>query len=147
MSTKPSNVRRWDDRVGSVRQRRVGWHHSRIKWIRLACQRHLDDLRDGHDRGLWFDPDAANAFVAFLNDSSRTQRADGQGNRFTFCPGNNLPWPPFSVGNETTDRVVSRPRTSKSVAKRKTQLMAGIGLASDFDGEAAAESCVCRPNT
>jgi phage terminase large subunit-like protein len=34
--------------------------------MRLACQRHLDDLNHGHKRGLWFDPDAAARALAFF---------------------------------------------------------------------------------
>ncbi len=52
----------WDQYVNDVLDGTI----PASKWIRLACQRHLDDLRDGHDRGLWFDPDAANAFVVIL---------------------------------------------------------------------------------
>lgn len=29
------------------------------KWVRLACQRFIDDLNHGHERGLVFSPDAA----------------------------------------------------------------------------------------
>ena len=38
--------------------------------VRLACQRHLDDLEHGHKRGLVWDPEAAAdkiAFFSFLN--------------------------------------------------------------------------------
>lgn len=33
--------------------------------VRLACQRHLDDLKDGADRGLYFDPDKASKPIRF----------------------------------------------------------------------------------
>lgn len=36
------------------------------KWARLACQRHLDDLATGHERGLWWDADAAEHVCAFF---------------------------------------------------------------------------------
>lgn len=36
------------------------------KWVRLACQRHLDDLAHGADRGLWFDEDAAKHIIDFF---------------------------------------------------------------------------------
>jgi len=36
------------------------------KWVRLACQRHLNDLVDGHERGLWFDEVDANRFIQFF---------------------------------------------------------------------------------
>ncbi len=33
--------------------------------VRAACQRHLNDLETGHERGLWFDPAAARDFRDF----------------------------------------------------------------------------------
>lgn len=33
--------------------------------VRLACQRHLDDLEHGHERGLIFRPEKAEAFLVF----------------------------------------------------------------------------------
>ena len=39
-------------------------------YIRMACKRHFDDLEHGHERGLWFDEDAAQhslAFISYLN--------------------------------------------------------------------------------
>ena len=36
-------------------------------WIRRACQRHLDDLRDGHERGLRFDSAAADRVLKFFS--------------------------------------------------------------------------------
>lgn len=37
------------------------------KWVRLACQRHVDDLAHGHERGLWFDERAAKLNIAFYS--------------------------------------------------------------------------------
>ena len=37
------------------------------KWVRLACQRHRQDLVDGEKRGLWFDPGAAIRVIEFFN--------------------------------------------------------------------------------
>ncbi|WP_020475249.1 terminase large subunit [Zavarzinella formosa] len=36
------------------------------KWVKLACQRHLDDLENAHERGLWFDERAATAVFRFF---------------------------------------------------------------------------------
>lgn len=33
--------------------------------VRAACQRHLDDLENGHERAIWFDVDAARDFFEF----------------------------------------------------------------------------------
>ena len=35
--------------------------------VRLACERHLKDLEGGHERGLFFDPDAAQHALDFFN--------------------------------------------------------------------------------
>jgi phage terminase large subunit-like protein len=43
--------------------------HDRLpacKWVKLACQRHLDDLEYGTERGLWFDYEAAHLVVGFF---------------------------------------------------------------------------------
>ena len=37
------------------------------KWVKLACQRHLDDLQNGENRGLWFDYDAADHVLEFFS--------------------------------------------------------------------------------
>ena len=37
------------------------------KWVRLAVERHVDDLEHGHERGLYFDVDAAQDVVTFCN--------------------------------------------------------------------------------
>jgi len=37
------------------------------KWVRLAVKRHLDDLENGHKRGLWFDEEAAKHRIDFFS--------------------------------------------------------------------------------
>ena len=37
------------------------------RWVHLACQRFLDDLKHGHERGLWFDYDAADHALEFFS--------------------------------------------------------------------------------
>lgn len=37
------------------------------RWVRLACQRHLDDLERGAERGLWFDEEEAQRAVGFYD--------------------------------------------------------------------------------
>jgi phage terminase large subunit-like protein len=38
------------------------------KWVKLACQRHLDDLEHGHKRGLVWRPDKAARVVRFFRN-------------------------------------------------------------------------------
>lgn len=40
-------------------------HIPACKLVKLACLRHVLDLRDGHLRGLWFDPEAAQHRIDF----------------------------------------------------------------------------------
>jgi phage terminase large subunit-like protein len=43
--------------------------HGRVvvcRWVRLAVERHLHDLEHGHERGLYFDPDAAQHVIDFF---------------------------------------------------------------------------------
>ena len=37
------------------------------KYVRQACQRHMNDLANGSDRGLYFDPDAAQLVIDFFS--------------------------------------------------------------------------------
>jgi phage terminase large subunit-like protein len=36
-------------------------------WLQAACRRHLRDLETGAERGLWFDPDAAQLVISFFS--------------------------------------------------------------------------------
>ena len=40
--------------------------------VRAACQRHLDDLENGHERGLWFDYEACQRVLSFFPTASST---------------------------------------------------------------------------
>ena len=127
----------WDQYVNDVLDGTI----PASKWVRLACQRHVDDLRDGADRGLWFDVNAASAFIAFFEQFLTHTKGRWAGQPFHL-----LPWQQFAVasifGWKREDGRRRFSTTYIQVARKngKTQLMAGIGLAMlDFDGEAAAE--------
>jgi len=47
------------------------------KWVKLACQRHLDDLEHGHKRGLVWRPDKAARVVRFFRNKSITTPKKG----------------------------------------------------------------------
>ena len=36
------------------------------RWVRLACERHMRDLENAEDRGLWFDEEKARQAIAFF---------------------------------------------------------------------------------
>ena len=37
------------------------------RWVKLACERHINDLETGHERGIWFDEGKAKVVIAFFN--------------------------------------------------------------------------------
>ena len=37
------------------------------KYVKQSCQRHVDDMKDGHKRGLHFDPDAGQLVIDFFS--------------------------------------------------------------------------------
>lgn len=45
----------------------IGGEVPACKWVRLACQRHLEDLEHGQERGLWFDRDAGQLVIDFFS--------------------------------------------------------------------------------
>ena len=108
--------------------------------MRLACQRHLDDLRDGPKRGLWYDVAAAELAVAFF---ALLQHSKGKwaGQPFVLEP-----WQSFFVGSVFGWRRADGTRRFRTahleVARKngKTTLAAGVGLLLlCLDGEPGAE--------
>lgn len=110
------------------------------KWVRLAVERHLRDLESGHERGLWFDPDAAQHvldFFGFLKHS----KGEWAGQTVALEP-----WQQFFLwvlfGWKRADGT-RRFRTSyQEVARKngKTTKAAGVGLyLFDADEEPGAE--------
>ena len=61
--------------------------------VQLACQRHLDDLAKGHERGLVFDEAAADRAVGFF-DFLQLSEGEFAGRPFTLQP-----WQVFIVGS------------------------------------------------
>lgn len=110
------------------------------KWVRLACQRHLNDLADGAERGLRWVQSAADHSLKFF-DFLRHSKGRWNKARFELAP-----WQAFIVGSlfgwkrhDGTRRFriafVEVPRKNG-----KTTLAAGIGLYLFVcDGEAGAE--------
>ena len=130
-------MRVWDQYVADVLDGTI----PACRWVRLACQRHLDDLATGHERGLHFDTSSADAFIAFFERFLTHTKGRWAGQPFTL-----LPWQQFAVaslfGWKRSDgsRRFSTMYTQVGRKNGKTQLLAGIGLALlDFDGEPAAE--------
>ena len=47
--------------------------------VRLACQRHLDDLENGHKRNLYFDVAAANRVIQWFPNNLRHYMGEFEG--------------------------------------------------------------------
>lgn len=56
------------------------------KWVKLACERHLNDLEEGHLRGLYFDYDAADHALEFFEYLKLWQGQGFKGEPFTLAP-------------------------------------------------------------
>jgi phage terminase large subunit-like protein len=110
------------------------------KWVRLACQRHLRDLRTGKERGLWFDKQEADRALQFLSNL-RLFKGEWAGQRLELQP-----WQQFIVGSifgwKGPDGY-RRFRTAYNEVPRKngkTHLAAAVGLKLfAFDAEPGAE--------
>ncbi len=63
------------------------------KLVKLACKRHLDDLKHGKERGLLWDVDAANHAIAFF---SHLRHSTGEWANQAF---DLLPWQAFVIGS------------------------------------------------
>jgi phage terminase large subunit-like protein len=108
--------------------------------VRLACQRHLDDLASSASRGLRFDVQAARHAIAFFG-FLRHSKGEWAGETFALAP-----WQSFVVGSlfgwQRTDGL-RRFRTAYCAVPRKngkSTLSAGIALyLLVADGEQGAE--------
>ncbi len=108
--------------------------------VRLACERHLEDLASGAGRGLRFDLAAARHAIAFFG-FLRHSKGEWAGETFTLAP-----WQAFVVGclfGWKRDDGLRRFRTAYCAVPRKngkSTLSAGIGLyLLVADGEQGAE--------
>lgn len=110
------------------------------EWVQLACERHMRDLEDGEERGLWFDHDTARQAIGFF---SLLKHSKGE---WAGRPLMLEPWQQFliaSIFGWKRDDGTRRFRTSYlEVARKngKTTVAAGVGLYLMLaDGEPGAE--------
>ena len=98
------------------------------KWVRLACDRHLDDLKFGHGRGLSFDEGAADHAIKFFR-FLRHSKGEWAGQRFRLEP-----WQAFIIGSifgwKRADGTRRFSKAFVEVARKngKSTLIAGVGL-------------------
>ncbi len=114
------------------------------KLQRLSCQRHLEDLKTGKARGLFFDKDHADEAMAFFPETLVLSAGKFEGIPFSL-----LPWQQFCVGSVYGwKQADGRRRFSKAYVETgkgsgKTPLAAGMCLRSICaDGEARAEGYI-----
>lgn len=108
--------------------------------VKLACERHIEDMANGRERGIYFDEGAANWAIEFF---TKLQHSKGEwaGGSFELAP-----WQAFIVGSLFGWKQQDGRRRFRvaycEVARKngKTTLAAGIGLLlAFFDGEPGAE--------
>lgn len=95
-----------------------------------ACQRHLNDLMSGHERGLYFCVDSANRVFKFFEEVLKLN-----GGQFEGEPFNLVPWQSFVLGSlygwKRKDDDTRRFRTAyveTAKGSGKSPLAGGIGL-------------------
>ena len=110
------------------------------KWVRKACERHINDMETGPDRGLWFSEPAAQHVLDFFG-YLRHSKGEWAGRKFELSP-----WQQFSLwclfGWMGADGLRRFRVAYFELARKngKTTMLAGIGLYLFFaDDEPGAE--------
>lgn len=109
--------------------------------VRNACRRHLLDLEKGHERGIWFDHEAAEEAFAYFESVLRLSEGQFEGRRFelhesqAFIVGSLFGWK-----RDDGTRRFRRAYIEQGKGNGKSPLAAGIGLKGlASDGEAGAQ--------
>lgn len=109
--------------------------------VRNACQRHIDDLANAGERGLWFDHDAADRAFGFFEDVLKLSEGQFEGQPFILHPSQE-----FIIGSlfgwKRADgtRRFRRAYIEQGKGNGKSPMAGGIGLMGlCADGEAGAQ--------
>ncbi|MBS4062727.1 MAG: terminase large subunit [Bacteroidetes bacterium] len=110
------------------------------RWVRLACERHLHDLAHGHERGLWFDRDAAERVLRFKGILKHS-KGKWAGQNLVLEPWQQFKtWAMFGWMNSDGTRRFRSAYIEVARKNGKSTDSAGDGLYLAFaDGEAGAE--------
>lgn len=110
------------------------------RWVRLACERHRNDLERGRERGIYFDSNAARVAIAFFS-ILRHWKGEWGGRPIVLEPAQQF-WIASLFGWKN-DQGLRRFRTGYLEVGRKnakTTTAAGVGLFLAFvEGEPGAE--------
>jgi phage terminase large subunit-like protein len=93
-SSQPPKVTSAPDRTTDYARRVVAGEIIAGPLVRKACQRHLDDLENGEDRGLRFDLSKAQRAIGFFADVLKLNGGDFEGVPFVLSD-----WQAFIVGS------------------------------------------------
>ena len=110
--------------------------------VRDACKRHLDDLQHGHERGIYFDADAADRFYRFCSTVLRLSEGQFDGVPFDLEPSQQfICGSLFGWKNEKTGkRRFRRAYIEQGKGNGKSPMVGAIGLYGLVaDGEAGAQ--------
>lgn len=111
------------------------------RWVRLACQRHLNDLRDGPARGLIFREDKAYHAVKFFSFLKLWKGREYKGKEFVLAPHFIfVTW--VLMGWYKTDGLRRFRKVYLELARKSAKTTYIAGLAAYFfiaDGEEGAE--------
>jgi phage terminase large subunit-like protein len=115
-------------------------------WVRMAAERHLRDLEDGHKRGLVWDQELADRGIAFFGYLRLPEGDIGEDGTVDGDPFVLQPFQQFIVGSLDGWRLSDGSRRFRTAyvesgkGSGKTPLAAGMGIKGIVaDGEAAAE--------
>lgn len=110
------------------------------KWVKLACLRHVRDLETGHERGLYFDRDAAEHRIEFYK-FCRHFEGEWAGQVFQPSPWQQfVKWCVYGWKREDGTRRFRRVYESVSRKNGKSTDIATDGIfLGFFDGEAGAQ--------
>lgn len=110
------------------------------KWVRLACQRHLDDLKNGKKRGLYFDRVASENAIHKI-ELFRHSKGEWGGQPLKLAP-----WQKFKIGSifgwKRADGTRRFRLVYEEVARKngKSTFLAGVcNYMFAFDGEPGAD--------
>jgi phage terminase large subunit-like protein len=109
--------------------------------VRNACRRHMLDMENGGERGLWFDHDAADYTFRFFENMLRLSEGQFEGKAFELQPSQ-----AFIIGSifgwkqEDGRRRFRRAYIEQGKGNGKSPIAGGIGLLGlSADGEAGAQ--------